>query len=44
MKITFHGHACFIIESRNHKIIIDPFLKGYLTKGVVLGVGESVEI
>lgn len=44
MKIIFHGHGCFIIESGKHKIIIDPFLKGSLTKGVVLGVDESMEV
>ncbi len=25
-KITFLGHACFLIESDRHKVIIDPFL------------------
>jgi len=25
MKITFLGHACFLIENKNTSIIIDPF-------------------
>jgi len=28
VKIRFHGHACFTLESNKHKIIIDPFLEG----------------
>ncbi len=28
MKITFHGHACFELESSGHRIIIDPWLTG----------------
>ena len=28
MKITYHGHACFLIDADRHKIIIDPFLRG----------------
>ena len=28
MKITFHGHSCFLIESNHSRIIIDPFLSG----------------
>jgi len=28
MKITYHGHSCFIIEADKHRIIIDPFLSG----------------
>ena len=27
MKLTYEGHACFIVESGGHSIIIDPFLK-----------------
>lgn len=27
-KLTFHGHACFEIETADHRIIIDPFLTG----------------
>ncbi len=27
MKITFQGHACFILEGSSGSIIIDPFLK-----------------
>ncbi|MBI4378887.1 MAG: metal-dependent hydrolase [Nitrospinae bacterium] len=28
MRITYHGHSCFIIEAGKYKIIIDPFLSG----------------
>ncbi len=28
MKVIFHGHACFTVESGNKKVIIDPFLSG----------------
>lgn len=28
MRITYHGHACFIIEGNKHSVIFDPFLKG----------------
>ena len=28
MKIRFLGHACFLLESGPHKILIDPFLSG----------------
>ena len=28
MKITFLGHACFLIENDNTSIIVDPFLTG----------------
>ena len=24
--LTFHGHACFVIEGAGHRVIIDPFL------------------
>ena len=27
-KLTFMGHACFILEDEKHKIIFDPFLTG----------------
>lgn len=26
MKVTYHGHSCFEVESNGKKIIIDPFL------------------
>lgn len=26
MKLTFHGHSCFEVESGMHRVIIDPFL------------------
>lgn len=26
--LTFHGHACFELETDDHRIIIDPFLRG----------------
>ncbi|GMA56614.1 L-ascorbate metabolism protein UlaG (beta-lactamase superfamily) [Alicyclobacillus sacchari] len=28
MKITYHGQSCFIVESGEHRLIIDPFLSG----------------
>lgn len=34
MKITFHGHACFIVEDGNHRVIIDPFLTGNPTANI----------
>ncbi len=27
MKITYQGHACFLLQGKDHRIIIDPFLK-----------------
>ncbi len=28
VKVTFIGHSCFLIESGEHKILIDPFITG----------------
>ncbi|WKZ20130.1 MAG: metal-dependent hydrolase [Candidatus Jettenia sp. CY-1] len=28
MKITYHGHSCFLIEGSRYSVIFDPFLKG----------------
>jgi L-ascorbate metabolism protein UlaG (beta-lactamase superfamily) len=28
MKITYHGHSCFMIETSSHLIFVDPFLNG----------------
>ena len=28
MKATFHGHACFVVERDEQRVIIDPFLTG----------------
>lgn len=28
MKITYHGHACFLVEAAGKRVIIDPFLTG----------------
>jgi L-ascorbate metabolism protein UlaG (beta-lactamase superfamily) len=28
LTITFHGHACFVLEATGHRVIIDPFLTG----------------
>lgn len=28
VKLTYHGHSCFEINSDSHTLIIDPFLKG----------------
>lgn len=28
MKITYHGHSCFLVETSHARILIDPFLTG----------------
>jgi len=28
MKLTFHGHSCWEVESGGHRVLIDPFLTG----------------
>src|SRR2546428_8347725 len=28
LTLTFHGHACFLIEADDRRILIDPFLTG----------------
>jgi L-ascorbate metabolism protein UlaG (beta-lactamase superfamily) len=28
VKLTFHGHACWEIESSKHRVLVDPFLTG----------------
>ncbi|HEU4963246.1 MAG TPA: metal-dependent hydrolase [Bacilli bacterium] len=28
MKVTYHGHSCFLVEADGKKVIIDPFLNG----------------
>jgi L-ascorbate metabolism protein UlaG (beta-lactamase superfamily) len=28
MKLTYHGHSCFAIETDNHKLWLDPFITG----------------
>ncbi len=28
IKVTYHGHACFVIEGGGAKLLIDPFLSG----------------
>lgn len=28
IKLTYHGHACFTVESETHRVVIDPFLTG----------------
>jgi len=28
MKLTFWGHACFLLETGSHRLVIDPFLTG----------------
>jgi L-ascorbate metabolism protein UlaG (beta-lactamase superfamily) len=28
LTLTFHGHACFVLEADGHRLIIDPFLTG----------------
>lgn len=27
MKITYHGHSCFLVEGNKHCVIFDPFIK-----------------
>lgn len=41
MKITFHGQACFLVESEGHRVIIDPYLSGN-SKAVIRP--EEVEV
>jgi L-ascorbate metabolism protein UlaG (beta-lactamase superfamily) len=28
VKLTFHGHSCWDVESSSHRVIVDPFLTG----------------
>jgi L-ascorbate metabolism protein UlaG (beta-lactamase superfamily) len=36
MKLTYYGHACFLIETKGKKILFDPFISpNELTKGIV---------
>ncbi len=28
VRLTFHGHSCWEIEGRSHRVIVDPFLSG----------------
>ncbi len=28
LKVTYHGHAVFVLDDGNHRVIIDPFLNG----------------
>jgi L-ascorbate metabolism protein UlaG (beta-lactamase superfamily) len=28
LTLTFHGHACFVIEGDGKRLIVDPFLTG----------------
>ena len=28
MKLTYHGHACFVVEDGSHAVVIDPFFTG----------------
>ena len=34
MKCTFWGHACFLVETGEHRLVIDPFLTGNPKAGV----------
>lgn len=43
MKVKFHGHACFEIESREGKIIIDPFLRNNPTARVTPDKFEKLD-
>lgn len=36
MKLTYYGHACFLVEVQGKKILFDPFISpNELTKGIV---------
>jgi L-ascorbate metabolism protein UlaG (beta-lactamase superfamily) len=39
-KVTWYGHACFLVQTGNTKILIDPFITGNPTSPVK---AESVE-
>ncbi|OQY10554.1 MAG: metal-dependent hydrolase, partial [Desulfobacteraceae bacterium 4572_187] len=28
LKITWYGHACFLIETNTAKLLVDPFISG----------------
>lgn len=28
MRITYHGHSCFLIETSEHRLLVDPFISG----------------
>ncbi|RLB60819.1 MAG: metal-dependent hydrolase, partial [Deltaproteobacteria bacterium] len=28
LKITWYGHACFMVETHTAKLLIDPFISG----------------
>jgi L-ascorbate metabolism protein UlaG (beta-lactamase superfamily) len=28
MRITYHGHSCFLIETAGHRLLVDPFISG----------------
>ena len=34
MRLTFWGHSCFLVETGEHRIVIDPFLSGSPTAAV----------
>jgi len=40
MKITFLGHACFLMDDGGHKILTDPFLTG---NGLAAATADEVE-
>ncbi len=51
-KVTWYGHACFLVQTGNTKILIDPFITGNPTspvkaesvKAAVLNPGEHVDL
>jgi L-ascorbate metabolism protein UlaG (beta-lactamase superfamily) len=42
MKITYYGHACFLIETQGKKLLFDPFISGNpLAKEVMINQIEA---
>ncbi|HVH69367.1 MAG TPA: metal-dependent hydrolase [Gemmatimonadales bacterium] len=37
LTLTFHGHACFVLEAHGRRVIIDPFLTGNPAADIPLG-------
>ena len=35
MKITYHGHSCFLVETAGARLVIDPFLTGNSQAGIL---------
>jgi L-ascorbate metabolism protein UlaG (beta-lactamase superfamily) len=41
VRLTFHGHSCWEIRGKEHRVLIDPFLSG---KGLFLDMKLIAEI